>query len=41
MIENIPERLRNFEDRMRRFNMHIIRISEREQRKWGVRTSKG
>lgn len=41
VMENIVETLRDFEDRMRRFNMHIIRISEGEQRKWDVRTFKG
>lgn len=40
-MENILETLRDFEDRMRRFDMHIIRISEGEQRKWDVRTFKG
>lgn len=40
-MENTPKRLRDFEDRMRRFIMHIVRISEGKQRKQGVRTLKG
>ena len=37
MMEDIPERVRELEDRIRIFKMDRIRISEGEQRKWGRR----